>query len=394
MSPPSTAAPAGAVATSVASAVTLRGARLPYGERTLWSGPGPRRRARRVPRGARAQRVGQDHADPRAAGAAAAARGRGARRRAAARAGQPGHRLRAPAEGARGGPAAARRDLVGLGLDGHRLGVGLRGRSRAPRTGRAALAVGGGAGYADAPVGRLSGGEQQRLRVAQALVGDPEVLLCDEPLLSLDLAHQHTVTELIDRRRRAADTAVLFVTHEINPILPLVDRVLYLVDGRFRIGTARRGDDLGGALDAVPHRGRRAAGARTARRGRRGRARTPTATRRRRERAPLHVRRHGELLGLPFVQTALLAAALLGLVAGVLAPLIVARGMAFAVHGTAELAFTGGAAALLARDRRAARRGGRGRRRRARVRPARAAPARARLGDRRRARVRPRPRAC
>ena len=62
----------------------------------------------------------------------------------------------------------------------------------------------GGTGYADAPVGRLSGGEQQRLRVAQALVGDPAVLLCDEPLLSLDLAHQHTVTELIDRRRRTA----------------------------------------------------------------------------------------------------------------------------------------------------------------------------------------------
>jgi len=72
--------------------------------------------------------------------------------------------------------------------------------------------------------------------VAQALVGDPTLLLCDEPLLSLDLAHQRTVTELIDARRRAARTAVLFVTHEINPVLPLVDRVLYLVDGRFRIG--------------------------------------------------------------------------------------------------------------------------------------------------------------
>jgi zinc/manganese transport system permease protein len=56
----------------------------------------------------------------------------------------------------------------------------------------------------------------------------------------------------------------------------------------------------------------------------------------------------GQLLGLPFVQSALLACAVLGLVAGALAPLIVSRGMAFAVHGTAELAFTGGAAALLA----------------------------------------------
>ena len=127
------------------------------------------------------------------------------------------------------------RDLVRLGIDGHRFGFGrlaTGGRERIER----ALAQVGAAHYADAPVGRLSGGEQQRLRVAQALVGDPAVLLCDEPLLSLDLAHQATVTALIDQRRRAAGTAVVFVTHEINPILPLVDRVLYLVDGRFRIG--------------------------------------------------------------------------------------------------------------------------------------------------------------
>jgi zinc/manganese transport system ATP-binding protein len=128
------------------------------------------------------------------------------------------------------------RDLVGLGLDGHRLGLGLRARRRRRELVEAALAAVGGSAYADAPVGRLSGGEQQRLRVAQALVGGPDVLLCDEPLLSLDLSHQRTVTRLIDERRRTADTAVLFVTHEINPVLPLVDRVLYLVDGRFRVG--------------------------------------------------------------------------------------------------------------------------------------------------------------
>lgn len=128
------------------------------------------------------------------------------------------------------------RDLVGLGLDGHRMGIGLTGRRARRDRVDAALAAVGGSGYASHPVGRLSGGEQQRLRVAQALVGDPAVLLCDEPLLSLDLAHQQTVTALIDDSRRNAGTAVLFVTHEINPVLPLVDRVLYLVDGRFRIG--------------------------------------------------------------------------------------------------------------------------------------------------------------
>ena len=59
---------------------------------------------------------------------------------------------------------------------------------------------------------------------------------CDEPLLSLDLAHQRAISELIDERRSTAGTAVLFVTHEINPVLPFVDRVLYLVNGAFQIG--------------------------------------------------------------------------------------------------------------------------------------------------------------
>lgn len=143
----------------------------------------------------------------------------------------PQQRVLDPAVGLRG------RDLVGFGLDGHRWGTGLRDRRARRRTVDAALHAVGATHYADNPVGRLSGGEQQRLRVAQALVGDPDVLLCDEPLLSLDLAHQRAVSDLIDERRRTAGTAVLFVTHEINPVLPLVDRVLYLVDGRFMIGT-------------------------------------------------------------------------------------------------------------------------------------------------------------
>jgi len=128
-------------------------------------------------------------------------------------------------------------DLVGLGLDGHRWGIGLKELTGGRRLVGDAIASVGAQSYAKAPVGQLSGGEQQRLRVAQALVGEPEVLLCDEPLLSLDLAHQRAVSELIDARRRTAGTAVLFVTHEINPILSYVDRVIYLVDGHFRIGT-------------------------------------------------------------------------------------------------------------------------------------------------------------
>jgi zinc/manganese transport system ATP-binding protein len=127
----------------------------------------------------------------------------------------------------------------------------------------AALASVGADGYADAPIGRLSGGEQQRLRIAQALLGRPPLLLCDEPLLSLDVAHQQEVTALLDRRRRDDGTSVLFVTHEINPVLPYADRVLYLAGGRWAIGspaevfTSERLSELYGAtIDVVRVRDR------------------------------------------------------------------------------------------------------------------------------------------
>jgi zinc/manganese transport system ATP-binding protein len=128
------------------------------------------------------------------------------------------------------------RDLVRLGLDGHRWGVGLPNRRAAQRVAEVIEAVGASA-YADAPIGMLSGGEQQRLRIAQALLGNPRILLCDEPLLSLDLQHQQAVSALIDARRRAAGTTVVFVSHEVNPILPMIDRVLYLAGGRWAVGT-------------------------------------------------------------------------------------------------------------------------------------------------------------
>ena len=154
------------------------------------------------------------------------------------------------------------RDLVALGADGHRFGRPFTGR-RTRRRVDAAIADVGASAYCDAPIGRLSGGEQQRLRIAQALIDDPAVLLCDEPLLSLDLQHQRAVVDLIDRRRRSAGTAVLMVTHEINPILPLVDRVLYLVGGRWAVGTpeevmtsARLSQLYGTDVDVLRVRGR------------------------------------------------------------------------------------------------------------------------------------------
>jgi zinc/manganese transport system ATP-binding protein len=127
------------------------------------------------------------------------------------------------------------RDLVGLGVDGHRFGLPLPRRSTRHSVDESIAAVGA-QEFADKPVGLLSGGEQQRLRVAQAVACSPRLLLCDEPLLSLDLTQQAVVSELINERRSRAGTAVVFVTHEINPVLDYVDRVLYLVDGRWAIG--------------------------------------------------------------------------------------------------------------------------------------------------------------
>lgn len=127
-------------------------------------------------------------------------------------------------------------DLVGLGFDGHRWGLATDRSAKRTAVQRALDQVNGKA-LANVPVGVMSGGELQRVRIAQALTTDPVLLLCDEPLLNLDPANARLVSTLIDARRCDANTAVLFVTHEVNPVLPYVDRVLYLVDGRLRIGT-------------------------------------------------------------------------------------------------------------------------------------------------------------
>jgi len=135
------------------------------------------------------------------------------------------------------------RDLVRLGVDGQRWGaMPLRSGERARRREavQRALEQVNGQQLADVRVGVMSGGELQRMRIAQALAADPMLLLCDEPLLTLDPGNAALVSALLDRRRRDTDTAVIVVTHEINAILPYVDRVLYLVDGRFQIGTVEQ----------------------------------------------------------------------------------------------------------------------------------------------------------
>lgn len=131
------------------------------------------------------------------------------------------------------------RDLVAFGLDGHRWGFSPRFR---PSSGPVEDMLGlvRASGHADVPVGRLSGGEQQRLRVAQALVGNPRLLLCDEPLLSLDPNSQQAIVQLIAEWARRRNATVVFVTHDINPVRAVATRVLLLAAGRWAVGLVER----------------------------------------------------------------------------------------------------------------------------------------------------------
>jgi len=128
------------------------------------------------------------------------------------------------------------RDFVHLGIDGARWGIELGNNpTYHDRVDQAIKSVDA-EPYADRPIGRLSGGEQQRLLLAQALAGRPQMLLLDEPLASLDLRNQIVIAELVSELARANDLTVLLIAHDINPLLPVVDRVLYVAHGGVAIG--------------------------------------------------------------------------------------------------------------------------------------------------------------
>jgi zinc/manganese transport system ATP-binding protein len=131
-------------------------------------------------------------------------------------------------------------DVVRLGIDGHRWGVPLpggRGRRAVDRRVAELVERVGASAYATRPIGECSGGEQQRLLIAQALARDPALLLLDEPLDSLDLPNQAAVMALVERIRRDGDVTVLIVAHDVNPVLSYLDRVVYLAGGGAAIGT-------------------------------------------------------------------------------------------------------------------------------------------------------------
>jgi zinc/manganese transport system ATP-binding protein len=128
------------------------------------------------------------------------------------------------------------RDFVGLGIDGHRWGVRLKGRAQVAAATDASINAVGAGGYADRQLGRLSGGEQQRLLLAQALVGNPNLLLMDEPLSHLDVRNQGAIVQLISEVARQRRLTVLLIAHDVNPLLQHIDQVLYIAHGRLAVG--------------------------------------------------------------------------------------------------------------------------------------------------------------
>jgi zinc/manganese transport system ATP-binding protein len=128
------------------------------------------------------------------------------------------------------------RDLISLGLDGNRFGLPLPNRARKRAVDEMIDAVNAGS-FADSRVGNLSGGEQQRVMIAHALVSQPRLLLLDEPLANLDIRSGQEVVRLLTRISTEQNIAVLMSAHDMNPLLPVIDHIIYLASGRAASGT-------------------------------------------------------------------------------------------------------------------------------------------------------------
>jgi zinc/manganese transport system ATP-binding protein len=128
------------------------------------------------------------------------------------------------------------RDLVALGIDGNRLGFKRRTRADHQAVEEMLHAVDA-QSFADRRVGGLSGGEQQRVLIAHALVSRPELLLLDEPLANLDPGSVQEIIGLLHQVARQQHVAIFLSAHEMNPLLSVMDRVVYIANARVASGT-------------------------------------------------------------------------------------------------------------------------------------------------------------
>ena len=127
------------------------------------------------------------------------------------------------------------RDVVSLGVDGNKFGLRLPSRARRELVDDMLTAVGA-QSYANARVGELSGGEQQRVMIAHALISKPRLLLLDEPLANLDISSEQGIVSVLARLARAEHVAVLLSAHDMNPLMPVMDRIVYVASGRVAVG--------------------------------------------------------------------------------------------------------------------------------------------------------------
>lgn len=128
------------------------------------------------------------------------------------------------------------RDLVALGLDGHRLGFSLPSKVRSRQVDEMLDAVDATA-FADQRIGALSGGQQQRVLIAHALVRRPRLLLLDEPLANLDIRSVAGIVGILRRLCSDYQITILLAAHDMNPLLPTMDRIVYLANGRAASGS-------------------------------------------------------------------------------------------------------------------------------------------------------------
>ena len=127
-------------------------------------------------------------------------------------------------------------DFVAGVVDGHRLGLPFASKATHAEADRV-LDLVGARDLAQRPLAEISGGEQQRLLLAQALIGRPQLLLLDEPLVNLDPHYQGDLVGLTKSLRDELGVTILFSAHELNPLLGALDRVLYLGRGQAALGT-------------------------------------------------------------------------------------------------------------------------------------------------------------
>jgi zinc/manganese transport system ATP-binding protein len=125
----------------------------------------------------------------------------------------------------------AARELVKLGFNGHKIGFNISKKAINKRVDEV-LDLVDAKKLAEKSLGQLSGGELQRIFLAQALIGNPDILLLDEPLSNLDLRRENELVKLVKKLATDHNITVLLIAHDLNPLMPVIDSVIYVANGQ------------------------------------------------------------------------------------------------------------------------------------------------------------------